>query len=110
MLPIRYRFFTLKGNLKKSEGTESPVDVALLREIIVTTQSVSSQSVSLRENVLVEPRQVGSLRHRIIETLLEWRRRMRSRQELALLSQLELKDIGYPARVDVEKAKPFWRA
>jgi uncharacterized protein YjiS (DUF1127 family) len=108
--PIRHRQFTLKGNLKKSEGTESPVNVAPLREIIVATQSVPSQSVLLRENVLVEPRRVGSLRRQIIETLLEWRRRMRSRQELALLSQLELKDIGYPARVEVEKAKPFWRA
>ncbi len=76
----------------------------------MATQSVPSQSVSLRENVFIEPRRVGSLRHRIIETLLEWRRRIRSRQELARLSELDLKDIGYPARVDAEKAKPFWRA
>jgi uncharacterized protein YjiS (DUF1127 family) len=98
------------GDLQKKRGTESPVNIELLREIIVTTQSVSSQSGLLRENVFLEPRRVGSLRRRIIETLLEWRRRTRSRKELALLSELELKDIGYPARAAAEKAKPFWRA
>ena len=35
---------------------------------------------------------------------------MSSRQELALLSELELRDIGYPDRLEAEKAKPFWRA
>ena len=95
---------------KEKRGTESPVDIALLREIIVATQTVTSQSVASRENVFVAPRQLGSLRRRIIDTLCEWRRRMRSRHELALLSELELKDIGYPARVEAEKAKPFWRA
>jgi uncharacterized protein YjiS (DUF1127 family) len=83
---------------------ESPVD-ELLREITVTTQSFSS-----RENVFVEPRRVGPLFRRIVATLQEWRRRSRSRLELGLLSQLELKDIGYPDRLEAEKAKPFWRA
>ena len=76
----------------------------------MTTQSLTSRSVSLRENAFVTPRSVGSGRRRIVATLLEWRRRMRSRQELALLSELELKDLGYPARLAAEKAKPFWRA
>ena len=89
---------------------ELPVNIELLREIIVTTQSLPSQSVSLRENIFLEPRRIGSLRRLAIETLLEWRRRTRSRKELALLSELELKDIGYPARAAAEKAKPFWRA
>ncbi len=71
---------------------------------------MTTHSVSFRENVFVAPQQVGSLRRRIIDTLCEWRRRMRWRHELALLSELELKDIGYPARVEAEKAKPFWRA
>ena len=72
----------------------------------MTTQSVTSQSP--RENVFSE--RVGSLPKRIIDTLQEWRRRISSRHELAMLSELELKDIGYPARVEAEKSKPFWRA
>ncbi len=84
---------------------ESPVNFELLREIAMSTQSVSP-----RENVFIAPPPVGSLVRRIIDTMVEWHRRMRSRQELALLSELDLKDIGYPARVAAEKAKPFWRA
>jgi uncharacterized protein YjiS (DUF1127 family) len=42
--------------------------------------------------------------------VMEWRRRMQSRRELATLSEIELRDIGYPARAEAEKAKPFWRA
>jgi uncharacterized protein YjiS (DUF1127 family) len=76
----------------------------------LATQSVASHSGSPCENVFVEPRPRGAFGRRIIGTLLEWRRRMRSRRELALLSQLELKDIGFPARLEAEKAKPFWRA
>ena len=71
---------------------------------------MTTQSASTRENVFVEPRRFGSSWRRIIETLWEWRRRIQSRHELATLSELELKDIGYPARVEAEKAKPFWRA
>jgi uncharacterized protein YjiS (DUF1127 family) len=74
----------------------------------VSTQSVSS-SVSSHANIFVTPRQGGSWGRRIIDTLKEWRRRMRSRQELALLSELELKDLGFD-RVATERAKPFWRA
>lgn len=33
-----------------------------------------------------------------------------ARRELATLSGLELRDIGYPPELDAEKAKPFWRA
>jgi uncharacterized protein YjiS (DUF1127 family) len=44
------------------------------------------------------------------ETLREWRRRIRSRRELAAMSQLDLKDLGYPADVEAEMHKPFWRS
>ncbi len=73
----------------------------------MTTQS---QSVSSRENIIVGPSRGGSLGRRLIDTFLEWRRRINSRRELALLSELELRDIGYPDRLEAEKAKPFWRA
>ncbi|HTZ02865.1 MAG TPA: hypothetical protein VMC05_11080 [Xanthobacteraceae bacterium] len=76
----------------------------------MSTQSVTSRSGLLRENVLIEPRQVGSLARRAIGVLREWRRRMQSRHELALLSHLDRKDLGYPDRIAAELAKPFWRA
>jgi len=82
---------------------ESPVKIELLREIAMTTQSVL-----YRENVLMRPRRV--LRDRLLATLGEWMRRMSSRRELAALSELELKDLGYPASAAAERAKPFWRA
>ena len=70
---------------------------------------MSTHSYSSQDNVLVEPRVARSLRGRLIETLSEWRRRNRSRRELARLTELDLRDIGYPARFEEEKAKPFWR-
>ena len=79
----------------------------------MTTHSVSSRGVSSRgsaasrENVLGK---LTALRERLIETLSEWQRRSISRRELAALSDLDLKDIGYPANTEAEKAKPFWRA
>jgi uncharacterized protein YjiS (DUF1127 family) len=44
-----------------------------------------------------------------MDTLREWRRRIRERRELHGLSEIELRDIGYPAATAAEKAKPFWR-
>ncbi len=74
----------------------------------MTMQSVSSdRSVSTRENVLVVPRLSP---RRWLETLRLWRARAQARRELARLSALDLKDIGYPAEVEAEKRKPFWRA
>jgi uncharacterized protein YjiS (DUF1127 family) len=76
----------------------------------MSTQVFTSHSATLRDNVLIEPRHVGSLVRRLIETLHEWRRRIQSRNELAMLSQRERKDLGYPERIAAELAKPFWRA
>ncbi|MGB7034475.1 MAG: hypothetical protein WBD71_03035 [Xanthobacteraceae bacterium] len=75
----------------------------------MSSQSVTSHSAVLRENVLIEPRHVGSLVRRLIDTLREWQRRSESRHELALLSELDRKDIGDPASIQAELAKPFWR-
>ncbi|MFY9693431.1 MAG: hypothetical protein WAK35_06780 [Xanthobacteraceae bacterium] len=76
----------------------------------MSTQLFSSRSAALRENVIIEPRHIGSLGRRIIETLREWRRRAQSRQELAMLSELERKDLRCRDRIAAEIAKPFWRA
>ena len=41
----------------------------------------------------------------------DWRRRSRSRAELAHFAERDLHDIGIsPAQADRECAKPFWRA
>jgi uncharacterized protein YjiS (DUF1127 family) len=76
----------------------------------MTTQSVSSHDVLPHENVFAGMQPATSLRQHFIETIIEWHRRMSSRDELANLSELDLKDLGYAARVEAEKAKPFWRA
>lgn len=48
---------------------------------------------------------------RAMPTLAEWRRRARSRAELALLSSRELHDIGLsPGERLQECRKAFWRA
>ena len=47
----------------------------------------------------------------LILRLGDWRRRARSRAELARLSDHDLRDIGLtPAEALREYAKPFWRA
>ncbi len=51
----------------------------------------------------------ASIVERLKGTAAEWRRRARSRRELALLSDFELRDMGYPAHLEAEKAKPFWQ-
>lgn len=75
----------------------------------MSTQSITSRSAVLRENVLIEPPRVGSLARRLVDTLREWQRRSESRHELALLSELDRKDLGYPDCIQAELAKPFWR-
>jgi uncharacterized protein YjiS (DUF1127 family) len=76
----------------------------------MTTPSVSAREALTRENVFVRPRFAALLLRRLIATLAHWRRRLKARRELAALSIFDLKDIGYPAQVEAEKAKPFWRA
>jgi len=39
----------------------------------------------------------------------EWRRRYRSRCELASYAYYERSDLGFAAELDAEIAKPFWR-
>jgi uncharacterized protein YjiS (DUF1127 family) len=76
----------------------------------MSTPSVSVSESSSRENVFVSPPLAGPSRGRLFATFAEWRRRMRARRELALLSTFDLKDIGYPPQIEAEKVKPFWRA
>jgi uncharacterized protein YjiS (DUF1127 family) len=74
------------------------------RELAMSTPSVSSGSHAFL------PAQISKSRRKpLTETLRDWRGRIRSRRELASLSQLDLKDLGYPAGVEAETHKPFWR-
>lgn len=69
-----------------------------------------AQSVSSRENVLIEPRRLSALLRRPADIVAEWRRRVVWRRELENLSYLDLRDLGFPDGIEAEKAKPFWRA
>ncbi len=52
-----------------------------------------------------------SLVDRLLSLMAEWRRRARSRAELAALCQHQLRDIGLsPAERARECAKRFWQA
>lgn len=53
----------------------------------------------------------GGLKHKTLAALRTWVQRSRSREELARMSDFDLRDIGL-SRVDVsaEITKPFWRA
>ena len=43
------------------------------------------------------------------QTITEWRRRMRSRHELASLDEISLQDIGMSqSTAEYEASKPFW--
>jgi uncharacterized protein YjiS (DUF1127 family) len=70
---------------------------------------MSTHSVSSGTNVFV-PIQTSWLSHRwFAAAICEWRRRIASRRELAALTERDVKDLGYPAGLEVEKCKPFWR-
>ncbi len=77
----------------------------------MTTHSISSRdhSVSSRDSVFAGPYSAIAQPRRFFEIFREWRRRSKSRAELCRFHELDLKDIGYPARVAAERAKPFWR-
>ena len=56
-------------------------------------------------------RLLGAHAPAIIQLPLEWMRRSRYRQELANLSESQLRDVGLnPTVVYRESAKPFWMA
>jgi uncharacterized protein YjiS (DUF1127 family) len=76
----------------------------------VSSQSASSHSVSSQRNTIAARPAASSLGGRLLDTVRLWRKRMRTRRELAYLSYADLRDIGYPAAVQAEIHKPFWRA
>lgn len=52
---------------------------------------------------------IVSLARTAWEVLNEWRRRYRTRQELALYSYHERNDFPFAGNIDAEIAKPFWK-
>ena len=67
------------------------------------------QSVLSRKNAFLRLETRQPLWSGFIEVILEWQRRTQSRRELARLSYLDIKDIGFQADIAAEKIKPFWR-
>ena len=56
-------------------------------------------------------RLLGAHAPAFVQLPLLWMRRSRYRQELATLSETQLRDVGlHPASVYRESAKPFWMA
>lgn len=52
-----------------------------------------------------------SLATRLVDTLLNWMERARTRHILTGLTETELKDIGLSrGDIDYEAGKPFWRS
>ncbi len=51
-----------------------------------------------------------TLMARLVDVMLDWNDRARSRRQLAGLTATELKDIGLTqSDVTIESSKPFWR-
>ena len=71
---------------------------------------MSTHSVTPSKNFPVAIEAVWWPRRRLVETTREWLRRIASRRELAALTALEVKDLGYPAGIEAEKCKPFWES
>jgi uncharacterized protein YjiS (DUF1127 family) len=63
-----------------------------------------------RRDPLAITNAIPSLRKKLVETLREWRRRLRSRRDLMTLSDRDLWDMRL-TRTDAEQeaSKPFWR-
>jgi len=60
---------------------------------------------------LVKPERVVSRWTRVKQTVAEWRRRVRSRSELANLNENDLQDSGISrSMAEFEASKPFWMA
>ena len=54
--------------------------------------------------------QQPTLMARLVDLMLDWNERVRSRRQLAGLTEGELKDIGLSqSDVTIESSKPFWR-
>jgi uncharacterized protein YjiS (DUF1127 family) len=69
------------------------------KQIMTTSQLVS------------KPERVVSRWTRVKQTVAEWRRRVRSRSELANLDESDLQDSGISrSMAEFEASKPFWKA
>jgi len=71
---------------------------------------MSMQSVLSSKNTFQRAETRQTFWNSLLEVILKWQRQAQSRRELARLSPLDVKDIGYPAGVEAEKHKPFWRS
>ena len=94
------------GDGGPSDG-QAIVDVGVKPQEARMTDVVSHGHDAAREQPTVNSI-LATLRI-VIEVLREWRRRSRSRWELAQYADHERSDLGCAADLDAEIAKPFWR-
>ena len=62
------------------------------------------------ENAFANAKAISSIGGRFFEAVREWRRRSRSRRELSMLGERDLRDVRL-TRCDImsETGKPFWK-
>lgn len=72
----------------------------------MTDITYRSRSASAENTTLTA---ILALAKAAVEVIREWRRRSRSRRELAMYSYHERNDLRGAADVDVEIAKSFWQ-
>jgi uncharacterized protein YjiS (DUF1127 family) len=70
---------------------------------------MSSTIVFEPEGVRALRVRLGAIRTATITLVREWRRRLRSRLELASYSHDQRRDLGFAAELDAEVTKPFWQ-
>jgi uncharacterized protein YjiS (DUF1127 family) len=67
-------------------------------------------TTSFRHDVLAMANAIPSMGKKLIETVREWQRRVRSRRDLMALSRRDLWDMRVTrAEAEREANKPFWR-
>jgi uncharacterized protein YjiS (DUF1127 family) len=76
---------------------------------LAAANPATANSASVGVDSFVARPGAAPLPKRLADTFAKWQHRSRTRRELALLSDIDLRDIGYPADAAAEKAKPFWR-
>jgi len=80
-----------------------------MRSIAMTSAAYRLAAARLRREHHRDARRGATPAARVRRALAEWRRRARSRAQLARFGERDLRDIGLtPAEAAREYAKPFW--
>jgi len=88
----------------------SPNRVSVIPDSIGREINMAMTPTFSGENAFANPKAISSFVRRFFETVREWRRRSRSRRELSVLGERDLRDVRL-TRCDImsETGKPFWK-